>query len=325
MMDYRTVIKEIGRGKAGARALPYAQAFALFGAMLDGEVPDFELGAILLAYRVKGESIEELKAFNDAIAARMTPIATPPLPVVIPSYNGARRRANLLPLLVLLLRDAGIPVLVHGRVEDPNRVTTATILSALGVVSSADPTQASADLTANGLAYIVIDDLAPGLARLLDTRNRLGLRSSAHTVCKMLQPCAPAALRLISVTHPEYMTAMREYFAAYPDNVLLMRGTEGEAIANARRAQAIEWLGSGRSIEVVAPADGSLAQIPSQPATIDAATTAAWIRSVLRHELETPPAIDAQIDAIVRVRAAILCGDNTLNQSSLDNSSKAAA
>ncbi|MFX8180047.1 glycosyl transferase, partial [Acinetobacter baumannii] len=55
-MDYAALIKEVGRGARGARDLTRAQAENLFGAMLDGVVPDLELGALLIALRVKGES-----------------------------------------------------------------------------------------------------------------------------------------------------------------------------------------------------------------------------------------------------------------------------
>ncbi|HCE10916.1 MAG TPA: DNA-binding protein YbiB, partial [Oxalobacteraceae bacterium] len=47
-------IKEIGRGKKGARSLSRDDAFQLYAAMLDGRVSDLELGAIMPAMRIKG-------------------------------------------------------------------------------------------------------------------------------------------------------------------------------------------------------------------------------------------------------------------------------
>ena len=52
-MQLSAIIKEIGRGAKGARDLPAAEAESLFNAMLQGAVPDLELGAILLALRIK--------------------------------------------------------------------------------------------------------------------------------------------------------------------------------------------------------------------------------------------------------------------------------
>jgi anthranilate phosphoribosyltransferase len=52
-------IKEIGRGKEGARGLSTADAQLVWSAVLDGAVSDVELGALLIAYRIKGESAAE--------------------------------------------------------------------------------------------------------------------------------------------------------------------------------------------------------------------------------------------------------------------------
>lgn len=61
---------------------------------------------------------------------RLTPPAGKPMPIVIPSYNGARKQANLTPLLAMLLHKLGFPVVVHGVSHDPTRVLTETIFPA---------------------------------------------------------------------------------------------------------------------------------------------------------------------------------------------------
>ncbi len=83
--------------------------------MLNGDVPDLEIGSILMALRIKGEGEAEMLGFmvtqNHTI--KLTPPADRPLPVVIPSYNGARKQANLTPLLAILLHKLGFPAVVH--------------------------------------------------------------------------------------------------------------------------------------------------------------------------------------------------------------------
>lgn len=61
-----------------------------------------------------------------------------PMPIVIPSYNGARKQANLTPLLALLLAREGVPVLVHGVSQDPGRVTSAEIFQELDITPTRD-------------------------------------------------------------------------------------------------------------------------------------------------------------------------------------------
>ncbi len=119
-MSYAAYIKEIGRGEQASRDLPYDEAKKLFGAMLDGGVPDLELGAILLSLRYKTESLSEVLGFCAALDERIEQLRPPRAglkPIIIPSYNGARRQANLMPLLVMLLKRIGIPVLIHGVLE----------------------------------------------------------------------------------------------------------------------------------------------------------------------------------------------------------------
>jgi anthranilate phosphoribosyltransferase len=298
-MDYSAIIKEIGRGKQGARSIALDSARALFGAMLDGEVPELQLGALLIGFRVKGESCDELRGFVAAAEERLARLPVPPagpMPVVIPTYNGARLAPNLVPLLALGLRERGVPVLVHGVERDPRRVTTAEVFQALGVAACADVPEAAARLRSDGLAFAPIGVLCPGLAQLLEIRWRLGLRNSGHTVCKMIQPLAGEALQMVSVTHPDYLRSMREYFAAYPAQVLLMRGTEGEAVASVRRPQAIEWLHAGTA-EIVVPAVEGPVSLPALPAALQPEPTARWIQNALA-DGAIPGPIAAQIDAI---------------------------
>ena len=65
-MSYGHYIKEIGRGAQGARDLAQEDARQLYAAMLDGGVPDLELGAIAVALRFKGECIDEMIGFLSA-------------------------------------------------------------------------------------------------------------------------------------------------------------------------------------------------------------------------------------------------------------------
>jgi len=301
-------IKEIGRGVNGARALPREDAQALFDAMLAGRLSDLELGAVLMAYRIKGEAPHELAGMLEAAHAHCRPLAAPPdrQVVVIPSYNGARKQPNLVPLLALLLAREQVPVLVHGTRLFSGRVTSLTLFEALGIALCASTDEAAARLRGgNGhgpLAVLPVDVLSPGLSQLLERRNVIGLRNSAHTVAKMLQPVgehSPAeALRLYSYTHPEYRETLTDYFSHEPANVLLARGTEGEVVADARRGSRIDWLHDGHQQTMVDPTAGSLAEVPELPAGSDVAETVAWTRKVLDGTVPVPGPIATQVEAI---------------------------
>jgi anthranilate phosphoribosyltransferase len=304
-------IKEIGRGKKGSRSMSRDDARALYAAMLDGRVSDLELGGILLAMRIKGESVDEIAGFLEAAEQSFDLLPAPAgeyAPVLIPSYNGARKLANLTPLLAMLLAREGVPVLVHGVRRDPGRVTTAEIFEAMGLQAAASAADVRAAHAQRHPGFMPIEALAPKMAHLLSLRRILGVRNSTHTLVKILQPYQGPALRLVSYTHPEYLEMLGEYFTtaapAGRGDALLMRGTEGETVANPNRAQQIDWFhGEKRTILVQrdAPTD-ELAQVPPER---DAATTADWIARALRGEAPVPPPIAAQVAQCLLVSRAL--------------------
>jgi anthranilate phosphoribosyltransferase len=305
-------IKEIGRGKDGARSLTREDARTLYSAMLDARVSDLELGAILLAMRVKGESVQEIAGFLEAAEASFIPLQAPLgkyAPVVLPSYNGSRHMPNLTPLLALLLAREGVPVLMHGVTQDPQRVTSAEILEALGVPHVADVSQAEMLLRQGQPVFMPIQNLAPKLARLLAMRRILGVRNSTHTLVKIMQPFVGPALRLTSYTHPEYLEMLGHYFTtAAPSargDAFLMRGTEGETVANARRAQQIDWFHDGQRTLIVEK-QRVAEELADLPQGRDATATARWIAAVVAGERRVPEAIQEQVGHCLEVAARIM-------------------
>lgn len=304
-------IKEIGRGVKGARSMSRDDAASLYGAMLEGRVSDLELGGILLAMRIKGESVDELAGFMDAAERSFAQLPSPAgdfAPVLIPSYNGARKLANLTPLLALLLAREGVPTLVHGVRSDPGRVTSAEILFELGLAAAGSSADLQDAFAARRPAFMPIETLAPALAHQLSLRRILGVRNSTHTLVKILQPFEGPALRLVSYTHPEYLETLAEYFTtAAPHargDAFLMRGTEGETVANPHRAQQIDWFHAGTRtllVERDAPTD-DLSEVPEAR---DAVATAGWISAALRGEVPVPRSILNQVAECVRAARAL--------------------
>jgi anthranilate phosphoribosyltransferase len=300
-------IKEIGRGKDGARALTREQADDLFGQVLDGSVTDLEVGAFCLAMRIKGETPEEMAGFLDASRRRMAllPASSQPT-VVIPSYNGARKLPLLTPLLALLLAREGVPVLVHGMVADPTgRITSAAIFTELGLPPCPDAATVAARWAAGQPAFIAIETLNRPLASLLAIRPVLGLRNSGHTVAKIL-PALPGALRVVNHTHPEYAVSLTQYLSDSRACAVLMRGTEGEPVADARRQPRMQVFRDGRidAEASLAPQDGVLVELPVLPAGIDATTTAAHLREVLAGRQPVPAPIAQQLACLQAACAA---------------------
>lgn len=289
-------IKDIGRGKDGARALGREQAADLMGQILDQQVSDLELGAFCLAMRIKGETPEEMAGFLDATHARLNKVATGGVPtVVLPSYNGARKLPVLTPLLALLVAREGVAVVVHGSATEDLRVSSQAVLAQLGV-HAVD----RAGATAAGQVHCVPTSvLHAGLERLLAVRRVVGLRNPGHSLVKLINPCDGPALVVSSYTHPEYLQSMSATFALTGQHALLLRGTEGEPVADARRTPAMDVFKDGQTQRVQEQQEGSLVRLPELPAT-DAAATAAYTQQVRQGLLPVPEAIRLQVQHILR-------------------------
>lgn len=299
------LIKEIGRGAKGARDLSTEEAETLFTAMLSGQVADLELGAILLSLRIKGESDDELLGFCRAMQSttRCVDKTTQPL-IVLPTYNGTRRQPNLLPLLALMLRDAGLPVLIHGRHDFENRENPFPLFQACGIRAAESLDSVNQHLVQDGIALTDIELLNPALNRLLTLRRRLGVRNSAHTLCKLLDPCPGHSIRVVNVTHPEYLIRMRTLLEAQQATALLMRGTEGEPFANPKRRPELLGFQHGAPLTLFPAEEGGTPPISGWPESADFAENVALIQSLRASPQQVPQPLKDQVTALQTLAAA---------------------
>jgi anthranilate phosphoribosyltransferase len=216
-------------------------------------------------------------------------------PVVLPTYNGSRKEANLTPLLALMLQRFGIPVLVHGLIEGFGRVTTAQIFRELGIMPCPSLTQAQGLISSHGLAFLPLSALSPGLANQLALRARLGVRNSAHSLVKMIDPFKGDGMVICPANHPSYIEMMREVMQQRGGHALVLRGTEGEPFANPKRRPKLEYIRVGSSQVLFEAEHESIRSLPNLPDEADAKSTARWIRRVLDNQAPLPLPIANQL------------------------------
>lgn len=308
-MSIAHYLKEIGRGKDGARALSQAQADDLMTQVLADRVDPLALGAFAIAMRIKGETADELQGFVDA--ARRHLMALPPAPrgvVWLPSYNGGRKLPNLTPLLARLLADQGVQVMVHGVSSDPARITTHELFEALGW-PVCERTDEVADAWAHRLpAFVPIERLNPPLARLLAVRQVVGLRNPGHSMAKLLSP-QPAEgarhFRVVNHTHPEYAESLTAFLQRDGADALLLRGTEGEPVADLRRTPAMQCFRRGVADSHHPLQTGSLTTPDlGGGQRCDLPQTVAYIRDRLQGSQPVPEPIRLQVERVLAQLAA---------------------
>jgi len=241
-MDISPLIKRVARGKNGSEHLTREEASTVFGQLLSPDVDELQLGAFLIAQRMKGETSGELAGFVEAARLRIEGFASvsgPAGAVDLPCYAGKRRAGHAYLAAALKARDAGIPVLVHGVECIEERVTAWQLLQQAGVKRAVSLVEASDILNCDGIAYIDLSDLCPDLYRIYSLRPRLGVRSFANTVTRLLNPlsCHGQLNGFFHTPYADYMAAANILLGQVRS--LIFMGAEGEPELYADRQKLI--------------------------------------------------------------------------------------
>jgi anthranilate phosphoribosyltransferase len=317
-MTIAVYLKDIGRGAAGSRSLSAQAAHELMAEVLAGSAAAAAVGAFAMAMRMKGETLDELVGFLEAVHEHCVGVPSNLPVVLIPSYNGSRKLPNLTPLLALWLAREGLRVLVHGPVLEPGRVTTASILHDLGMAPVVHVQDIERAWSRREPAFVPTEVLCPPLQGLLALRRVIGLRGPGHTVAKMINPVQGApALRLVNHTHPEFGALMSSWAQREGVDAMLLRGTEGEPVADPRRQPRIDtWLGGTLRAELsMPPHEGVLTELPLLPRATDAASTAVYVQEVLSGMRPAPVPLARQAGLIIAATATLQARHTALERS----------
>ncbi len=227
---FAAYVRILGKGRKGSRALNGDEAFAAMQMILRGEVLDVQLGAFLMLLRVKEETGEEIAGF--VRAARETMSSERKLLRVNLDWASYAGKKNHLPWYLpaaLLLARNGVRILMHGAGGHTlNRVYSEQALDVLGVGVASSFADAAAQLNRNNFAYLPLDVMSPPLAKIIDLRNVLGLRSPVHTLARLLNP-GDAPHIFHGIFHPGYRPIHQEaaLLLGYR-NLAVMKGEAGE-------------------------------------------------------------------------------------------------
>jgi len=248
---FRAVIKAVGTGPRGSRALTFEEARRATAGLLGGEVSPVQAGAFLVAMRIKGESPPELAGIAQALrdAARTVapdrPSGTRPIVACAGAYDGISEAPHLSLAAAVLAAAAGARVVVHcGSTIGPKRGTTpADVLVALGGPLRPEPAESLAMLERSDVALVHAGAAIPGWDALAGVRDEIGLRGPLHTAEKLVDHLG-ATCFVVGHTHSSY----RERILGALDllgaqRAVAVRGMEGTDILRAARPSAADGAG----------------------------------------------------------------------------------
>ncbi len=291
-MSYATLIRRIEAGEG----LNYVEARALGAAMLDGGVPELETAAFLVAFNQHEPGLDGWLGLHAALAERLPDFVAPSGPfrtVVLPTYHGVRSHPHLTPLLALLLKSFGIPVLIHGVLEGGGGTAAAYVLRELGIMPCASVGQVNAHLLDEGIAFAPVALLSPGLAALLALRARLGIDGWVTRLAMLADVLGEHSVRVTPVASDRETAPTREVLEALGGHALLLQGCEGEAFADPLQRPEMMLVQDGQG-QLVYEAQ-SIASVLANLPELDARATGAWIDQVMREHLSLPLPIRNQL------------------------------
>jgi anthranilate phosphoribosyltransferase len=179
--------------------LSLEEARAAMGAVMDGEATPAQLAALLVALRMRGESVDELAGFAAAMRERVLPVEAPPGAIDVVGTGGdSSGTFNISTTAALVVASLGIPVAKHGNRAITSRSGSADVLEALGVRIDHDPSSAGRALRELGFAFLFAQSYHPAMRHAGPTRREIGVRTAFNLLGPLTNP-ARATRALIGV------------------------------------------------------------------------------------------------------------------------------
>lgn len=185
-----SLLKEVGRGKRGARDLTSEEASQAAELMLTGGATQAQMGAFLVAERIKMESPDEIKAFIHALRKRAFSYPIPGSMDCAGPYDGRTRTFIATLPTAFVLAACGLPTTLHGSPSMPPKwgITLTDVLDALGVPALTSSREALMSAAARtGFLFAPTESWCAPLGELRELRKELGLRTVFNTAEKLLR------------------------------------------------------------------------------------------------------------------------------------------
>jgi anthranilate phosphoribosyltransferase len=183
------------------RNLDRARIEGVFEAIFDGTATAAQVGGLLIALRMKGETVDEVTGAALALRARGRQVGTPPGRVVMDTCGTGGDGAgtfNLSTATAFVLAAAGVVVAKHGNARVSSRCGSADVLEAAGVATEVPVACVEACLAEIGVAFLLAPAFHPVMRTVAAARRELGVRSIFNVLGPLANP-ARASRQVVGV------------------------------------------------------------------------------------------------------------------------------
>ena len=251
-------------GLAASRPLTGPEAEAAFSALFEGRATPAQIGGLLMALRVRGETVDEIAAAARAMRARMNRIQAPEGAMDIVGTGGdGKGTLNISTATAFVVAGAGVPVAKHGNRNLSSKSGAADALSQMGINVMGGPKVAQEALDRAGICFMMATTHHPAMRHVGPPRAELGTR----TIFNLLGPLTnPASVRrqLTGAFSKDWIRPMAEVLRDLgSDAAWLVHGGDGTDEISICGETHVAALKDGQITEiVVTPEDAGLTRHP---------------------------------------------------------------
>ena len=204
--DLKALLALVAQG----RSLSENQAETAFDIIMSGDATPSQMGAFLMALRVRGETVDEIAGAARIMRAKAVAIDAPPGAIDTCGTGGdASGSFNISTASALVVAGCGVPVAKHGNRALSSKSGSADVLTALGVNIDAELAVVRACLWEIGIGFLMAPRHHSATRHVAPTRVELGTRTIFNLLGPLSNP-AGARRQLVGVFAPEWVRPMAE-------------------------------------------------------------------------------------------------------------------
>jgi anthranilate phosphoribosyltransferase len=280
MDDLKSIIAKVATGASLSRD----EAASAFDRMMSGEATPSQLGGLLMALRVRGETIDEITGAVSAMRAKMLTVEAPAGAIDVVGTGGdGSGSVNVSTCAAFIVAGAGVPVAKHGNRALSSRSGAADVLASLGVRIDISPQQVSRCVTEAGIGFMFAPAHHPAMKNVNPTRVELATRTIFNLLGPLSNP-AGVTRQMVGVFSRQWVQPLAQVLKNLgSESVWVVHGSDGLdeiTLTGPTFVAALEG-GAIRSFEV-SPEDVGLKRVAGEALKGgDAAANAVALQSVL--------------------------------------------
>jgi anthranilate phosphoribosyltransferase len=260
--DFKALIARVASGTSLTRQ----EAAVAFDRMMSGEATPSQMGGLLMALRVRGETVDEITGAVTTMRAKMLGVKAPPDAVDVVGTGGdASGSFNISTCAAFIVAGAGVPVAKHGNRALSSKSGAADVLGALGVNIELTPDQVGRCIAEAGIGFMFAPAHHPAMKNVGPTRVELGTR----TIFNLLGPLSnPASVKrqMVGTFSKQWVEPMAQVLKNLGAHAIwVVHGSDGldEITISGPTSVAALENGKIRTFEVT-PEDAGLSRAPPE-------------------------------------------------------------